>query len=372
METARYSSAPLAFYRHPPDTPVPAHTAGAGARRARKAFTRRRGDRSQLMRRAFQAGFILLNLWVGTQFYLFVRYYETAGATLRVARPPGVEGWLPIAGLMNLKYLFDTGAMPASHPAGLVLLTAFLAMTLVFRKAFCSWLCPVGTVSEWLWQGGREIFGRNLVVPRPLDIPLRGLKYLLLWFFAWAIAHMTAADIVAFMESPYGMVADVKMLNFFRHLGQTGAIVIAVLVVLSVFVKNVWCRFLCPYGALLGLASLVSLTRIRRNPEACIDCAKCAKACPSQLPVDKLLSVRSVECTGCLECVAACPAKGALDLSAGRRPVPAQAVALGLAAIFLGFVAAAMLTGHWHTALPDAVYFDLIPNASSLGHPGGY
>ena len=53
------------------------------------------------------------------------------------------------------------------------------------------------------------------------------------------------------------------------------------MVVASVFVQNFWCRYLCPYGALLGLTSLLSPLRIRREPAACIDCAKCAKACPS-------------------------------------------------------------------------------------------
>ena len=58
----------------------------------RKPFVRRRGDRSQFVRRTFQAAFLLLNLWIGAQFYLFVRHYETAGATVAVTRPPGVEG----------------------------------------------------------------------------------------------------------------------------------------------------------------------------------------------------------------------------------------------------------------------------------------
>ena len=99
---------------------------------------------------------------------------------------------------------------------------------------------------------------------------------------------MSAGDIAAFMSSPYGLVADVKMLDFFRRIGTTAALVIFLLVVLSVLVNNVWCRYLCPYGALLGLVSLVSPTRIRRDPATCIDCAKCAKACPSFLPVDRL------------------------------------------------------------------------------------
>jgi polyferredoxin len=216
---------------------------------------------------------------------------ETGAPGRIVVRPAGVEGWLPIAGLMNLKYWLTTGRVPASHPAALFLLVSFLAIAFLFRKAFCSWLCPVGTFSEYLWRAGRQIFGRSFQVPRWLDLPMRSLKYLLLGFFAWAIANMTPDAIERFMHSPYGAVADVRMLNFFRDLGQTAAIVLGALVIASALVQNFWCRYLCPYGALLGLTSLLSPLRIRRSEPACIDCAKCAKACPSALPVDKLVNI---------------------------------------------------------------------------------
>ncbi len=368
MEPARYSSVPLTFHRSATAGATPASPVRK-PRRARRTFTHRRADRSQAIRRSVQGAFLLLNLWIGARFYAFVRFYESGGETIFASRPPGVEGYLPIAGLMNLKYLASTGSMPALHPAALVLLVAFLAIAFVFRKAFCSWLCPVGTLSEWLWQGGRELFGRTWVLPRWLDVPLRGLKYLLLGFFLWAVLGMSAAAIQAFLESPYGIIADVKMLNFFRHLGQVGAIVLLVLAVWSVFAKNPWCRYLCPYGALLGLVSLASPSVIRRDPDACIDCAKCAKACPSLLPVDRLRAIHSPECTGCLECVAVCPAAGALDLTAGRRTVTARAVAWGVGAILAGMIGAAVGTGHWHSKVPERLYFDLIPNASRFDHP---
>jgi polyferredoxin len=272
---------------------------------------------------------------------------------------------------MNLKYLLVTGSVPEVHPAALFLLAACLAVSFIFRKAFCSWLCPVGTVSEWLWHGGQELFGRNAAPPRWLDVPLRGLKYLLFGFFAWAIVQMSAGDIRAFMESPYGLVADVKMLNFFRHPGTTSAAVLVVLVALSVVVKNAWCRYLCPYGALVGLVSLVSPARIRRDEHACIDCAKCARACPSALPVDRLASVRSAECTGCLECVAVCPAAGALDLALPRRrPIRATTVAVGIALVVAGFVAWGRLSGHWETPEADRAYRELVPKAAGFAHPG--
>jgi polyferredoxin len=99
-----------------------------------------------------------------------------------MSRPAGVEGWLPIAGLMNLKYLLVTGRAPAVHPAAMFLLIGFLLMSVLMKKAFCGWLCPVGTFSEMLWKAGRKVFGRNFQVPRWLDRELRGLKYLLLGF----------------------------------------------------------------------------------------------------------------------------------------------------------------------------------------------
>ena len=337
----------------------------------RKKLRKRRGpDRSQALRHGFQVAFLALNVWIGVEFWLFVRYYETGGRTMFASRPAGVEGWLPIASLMNLKVWLLTGDLPRLHPAGMFLLLAFLAMSWIFRKSFCGWLCPVGTVSEYLWRLGQKTFRRSFRLPKWADIPLRGLKYLLMGLFLYAVGSMSVAGIRAFLEGPYGMVSDVKMLNFFRYLGLTGGLVVAALVVASVFVQNFWCRYLCPYGALLGLASLGSPLRIRRDQSLCIDCAKCAKACPSVLPVDQLVSIRSAECTGCLQCVAVCPAEGALLMAAPRRlRVPAWAIAAGVAALFLGVCGYAQWTGNWRTDLPSRVYFELIPKANEFSHP---
>src|SRR5499425_2688590 len=145
----------------------------------------RRTDRdySQKSRLGFQAAFLAMNVWLGVQFYFWVRHFETSGASPYVHRPAGVEGWLPIAGMMNLKYFLATGHVPTLHPAAMFLLITFLSIAFLFRKAFCSWLCPIGTISEYLWRAGKRLFGRNFFLPRWLDLPLRGLKYLLLGFF---------------------------------------------------------------------------------------------------------------------------------------------------------------------------------------------
>lgn len=336
----------------------------------KKLVKRAAKDRSQTLRHAFQLAFLALNVWIGIEFYFFVRYYETGGRSIRADRPPGVEGWLPIASLMNLKVLLLSGRVPTLHPAGMFLLIAFLATSWIFRKSFCGWLCPLGSASEYLWRLGRRAFGRNFRVPRLPDIALRSLKYILLGLFLYAVGSMPVPAIRAFLSGPYGLVDDVKMLNFFRFLGLTGGIVTAILVIASVFIQNFWCRYLCPYGALMGFAALASPLRIRRDPSLCIDCARCAKACPSALPVDRLITIRSAECTGCLECVAECPAAGALCLSTPRaKRAPAWVVAAGIAALFLCTCGYARLTGQWHTSLPASTYFELIPHANEFTHP---
>ena len=342
----------------------------AAAGTKKKLVRRLKRDYSQNLRRTAQALFLALNVWIGVEFVLFVRHYETAGASVWVQRPPGVEGWLPIASLMNLKVLLMTGEVPRLHPAGMFLLIAFVSISFLFRKAFCSWLCPVGSVSEWLWKFGRSTFRRNFFLPRWADIGLRSLKYILLGLFLYAVGSMSVEGIRAFLEGPYGVISDVKMLNFFRFLGVTGAIVLGVLILASVFYQNFWCRYLCPYGALLGLVAKISLSRIRRAPDLCVDCGKCAKVCPSQLAVDKLVTIGSAECTGCLECVAACPAESALVFSLPRkRALPAWAMATGIAVLFFGIVGYAQWTGFWHTDVPAAVYQELIPRAHEYSHP---
>ncbi len=327
-------------------------------------------DRTQFIRRAIQFSFFALNLWVGIQFYHFVRHYEVPGAP-SVARPAGVEGWLPIAGLMNTRYFLLTGDVPAVHPAAMFLLIAFLTMSVLFRKAFCGWLCPVGTLSEYLWKLGRDTFGRVFFLPKWLDIGLRSLKYVLFGLFAYAVASMPAPALAQFLQSPYGLVADVKMLDFFRYMGLTAAIVLGVILLASVFVQNFWCRYLCPYGALMGLAALLSPLRIRRNVDTCIDCGECARACPTRLPVDQLVQIRSAECLGCLECVTSCPVEDTLHMTfvPARKPVPAWVMAAGVTIVFLGVVGAAKLTGHWETNVADSQYRELIPKARQFGHP---
>jgi polyferredoxin len=326
------------------------------------------------LRLLVQGAYILFFVIVGVEFHGFYRQ-AVSGGPVTAHRPPAVEGFLPISALMGLKRFILTGNYDEVHPAGLTILIAAILSSFLARKVFCSWVCPVGGISRALeWVGKKTLWKRSkrvTVVNDGVDLALTSLKYLLLAFFFWAIViGMDKVAIYKFMNSTYNHAADAKMLLFFTEISRTAAITLIVLAALSVVIKHFWCRYLCPYGALMGWAAKFSPARIRRSPDLCIDCTKCARACPSQVKVDKLITIGSVECTGCLECTAACPAEGALFVSVPRgRVLPVWAMAAGTALLFFGIVGYAQWAGHWHTNVPSGVYQDLIPRAHDFAHP---
>ena len=324
------------------------------------------------IRLVVQISFALLCVWIGIEFYSFVEYLESGGVAGDAYRPPGVEGFLPISSLMSLYYWLLTGNIHAVHPAGMFILLGVIMISLVFGKSFCSWLCPVGFLSEVLGDLGDKLFGRRLRLPRWLDYPLRSIKYLLLGFFVYSIfLLMTAASLEAFLYSRYNIVADIKMYYFFADITRFSLIVIGVLFLLSIVIRNFWCRYLCPYGALLGIVSLLSLHKIKRNVASCTDCGLCAQVCPSSIKVDKVKTVISDECTACLSCVDVCPVKHTLELTLvnTKKVVSRKQVAVGVVGLFMLIIGLAMLTGNWQNKVTLEEYLQYHKNYDSYGHP---
>jgi polyferredoxin len=315
--------------------------------------------------------FLAWVIFIGIRFGMFVRYFESGGTAPFVARPPGVEGFLPIGALSSFKYWLITGKISPIHPAAMVIFLSVIATGLFAGKFFCSWLCPVGTLSEAVGKFGRKILGRNYWMWRPLDVMLRGVKYLLLLFFVKIILiDMSPRALASFLDSPYWAVSDVKMLHLFTRMSITTIVVLALLICLSSLYVNFWCRYLCPYGALLGLASLISPWKIRRDLSGCTRCGNCSASCPSGLQVHERTVVRSPECSDCLNCTAACPEKDVLLMSPPilRRPLPAWVFPLTALLVFAAGIGAGMATGNWHGSLTFDDYRQLIPMAPYLGH----
>ncbi len=318
-------------------------------------------------RHLVQVLFLLICLAIGVQFALFVGHFESGGLTAAYLRPTGVEAFLPVGALASLKYWALTGKIDPVHPAALVLLVTFLGLSFVARKAFCSWICPVGTISELCGSIGRKIFGRNFRIWKWLDVLLRFGKYCLLLFFVKLILiDMPILAIEGLLASPYWAASDIKMLHFFTGMSPTAAIVIITLAVLSSIYQHFWCRYLCPYGAMTGLVAWLSPLKIRREDKYCSDCGACSRNCPSRLSVHSCSAISSPECTGCLTCVESCPEQEALKMS-----LPGREIAVGknvFALLVLGLmllgIGSGMLSGHWQSNLTYHDYQRMIPISS--------
>jgi polyferredoxin len=310
----------------------------------------------QAYRKIVQYLFLAVTFLIGVQFSIFVGQLEK-GVLPTMTRPPGIEAFLPISSLISFKYWLLTGVFNPIHPSGLIIFLVILSTAILLKRGFCSWVCPFGLLTEYLNRLHRFIFRKDIKVPRWLDYPLRSLKYLLLLFFLWAIIiQMNIRDLDHFIYSPYNMVADIKMLHFFTNISAFAFWVLAALLVLSI--RNFWCRYLCPYGALLGALSFVSIFKIHRNEDTCTQCHQCTHSCPVDIKVHKTTGVISDECHACLKCVAVCPEKDTLYISSAKRsgilnPLLYAAI---ICLLFMGASVIGRLTGHWQTSISNYEY----------------
>lgn len=323
------------------------------------------------VRPVIQIGFVVFSVLLGLQFRSFVLCLGAPADRSMRPRPAAVEAYLPISSLLSLTYLAKTGTANRVHPAGLVIFTVTLALALSIRRGFCSWVCPIGTAEEWAYRIGRRLWGRNLQAPRWLDLTLRSLKYGLLGFFLYHIVLMPTGALREFIYSPYNRIADVKMYLFFRDISAAALTVIIVLGFLSLLFKNFLCRYLCPYGALLGLCSALSPVAIRRNEERCIGCGRCRRACPNQIPVDEKKTVRSPECTACFRCVGACQVHGAIGMCWPKERMRISVLAYGVITVAAFFFAAqaARTVEYWDAKTSAQMYQHLYGGLEQISHP---
>ncbi|MGE4497679.1 MAG: 4Fe-4S binding protein [Deferribacterales bacterium] len=316
-----------------------------------------KSDRTSV-RRLIQYIFLASTIYVGIRFYL---YLAALGAgDMSAVKPGGVEAFLPISALMGFKRLVLSGNYDMVHPAGLTLLIVFLLISIIFKRGFCGYICPIGLISETVGASGK-----NIKIHRFAAYPLFLLKYLLLGFFVYIILiQMSLPAIEGFLNAPYNKVSDAKMMNFFADPSRTTLIVLAVLMILGLLFRNFWCRFLCPYGALMGLVSLVSPFKIKRNSEACINCMKCTNICPMDIQVHKAGTIHSPECIGCHDCVRV----RANDNCLKTCKTDYRYLTLAVFLLFWAAVAAAVLTGFWKSEVSNEEYRFWLERLGQLSH----
>ncbi|NLE77544.1 MAG: 4Fe-4S dicluster domain-containing protein [Chloroflexi bacterium] len=224
-----------------------------------------------------------------------------------------------------------------------------VALTLLFGRAWCGWLCPMGTALDM--AAPRRARGR--AVPEAWRMAKYALLLTILWaallgnltllvfdpltilFRTLSAAVWPAVDQlvsgaqalayrVPFLQEPVAaldMLARPKVLPpdpALYRMSWLFAAVFTAIAALNWWTPRFWCRYLCPLGALLGLLSKVSLLRRQVNSR-CISCDACARACPTgAIRGDQGYRGDPSECTVCLDCLAVCP-QGAVEFARQRR-----------------------------------------------------
>lgn len=272
-----------------------------------------------------------------------------------VDRPEGPAGILPVGHYTSFFAWVRGGGWDTLLPAGLVIILGALALSFFFKRGFCGWICPVGT----LWQGfaavGRKLLGRNIRMPKWLDLILRGLRYAIAAMVLSFLLRVSIAEAVGFRELPYMWTADIKIISGF---GEPLFLAVALFAgAISMLFGPVWCRYLCPLGGWYGALGTLSPLWVHRDAETCIDCKKCTKSCHAFIDVHAKSDVHSPECDGCMDCVKVCPVNGCLEATvAGKKRVPAWVWPVLVVGVWMAIYGTAKLTGNWDSSIPNETF----------------
>jgi polyferredoxin len=325
----------------------PPATVSAGARALTALTARlRRSHARTIVRGAFTLFFVYLcvKLWL---FYLWAM-----GAGPYVARPEAVAGIIPVGAYMSFFAWLKTGVYDPVIPAGVTIVVGALLLSLVLKRAFCGWLCPIGALWEVFGWAGKKTLPLQPVPWRWLDLTLRTLRYVLTFLLLFWIFSVPVEEASSFQQLPYYAVADIKIISLFVRLPWWYVAIGAAVAGASFLFGNVWCRYLCPLGGLYGAVGVASPLTVVRDADACVDCGRCSGVCHARVDVMRAGSVHAPECDGCQECVEVCPEAGALEGRVLRRwTVSPWMWAGAVVALWLLVYAIALVTGHWRSGL---------------------
>ena len=217
---------------------------------------------------------------------------------------PGAVGACPLGSLQGS---FSAGKSTLFYVGGILLLYGIL-----FGRLICGWLCPFGLIQELLYKIHAPKLKKS-----PVTLLLSYLKYVLLVVFVFIVPILYAlrdTPLPAFckyicpagtLEGGISLLANKVNASYFSMLGPIFTwkfLLLVSIVVGSVFVFRLFCRFLCPLGALYGLFNRVSLFGIKLERDKCVDCNRCISHCKMDIR-----HVNDQECISCGECRDVCP-----------------------------------------------------------------
>ncbi len=267
---------------------------------------------------------------------------------------PSIHALCPYGALESLYTLFSSGTFIQKIFSGTVVLFIIsVILALIFRRSFCGLICPFGALQEFFALLGKKLFGKQLIIPKSIDKPLRLLKYgvLLLtagaaWYTAglWMSPYDPWAAYAHLLEGISAVIEEFPL----------GFALLIITIIGSILYDRFFCKYLCPMGAFLAIVSKISPNKIKRNEHTCINCDICTEACPMNIEVAQLKEINSSECINCQLCTLSCPKNGALEIKFSKKLLtPLTFIVLSLTLYFGGILLAN--TAGLYNVLPQPV-----------------
>ncbi|HON89171.1 MAG TPA: 4Fe-4S binding protein [Spirochaetia bacterium] len=239
------------------------------------------------------------------------------GINIPFIQKASLHALCPFGGVVSFYQFISNGTLVKKvHESSMVLFGITLVLLVLVGPVICGWICPLGSIQEWIGKIGKKIFKKryNTFVPSKLDKVLRYLRYVVL---IWVTYMTIVSGKLIFQDyDPY-----FTLFNFWTsEVSLAGIIILTLTLVLSLFVERPFCKYACPFGAFQGLYNLIRIFPIKRNVATCINCKACDRACPMNIEVSKAQSVRDHQCISCLECTSevACPVTNTVLLAQGK------------------------------------------------------
>lgn len=238
--------------------------------------------------------------------FALILYLAWSHQTFGIEKTAPIDSYCPFGAMESLITLITTGDfLLRVFTSSFILMGIVLLVTLFFGRGFCGFLCPLGAVQEWIRFIGKKLgISKEIELPAKLDYILRYLKYLtliLVLYFSFTLGDLFFRDI-----GPFSALTHLGGEFDEKPIGYT---VLIIILIISLFSKQWWCRYLCPLGGFLGAVRKISPFSIKRDKKTCIDCKACDRACPGHLKVSQANTLRDADCISCQECVEVCPKK---------------------------------------------------------------
>ena len=275
--------------------------------------------------------------------FMAVKHQLYRGTALKT---PPLDSYCPF-GAIETAYLYLTSGTFV-HRVGysnFILLFGLIIMGILLKSGFCGWICPFGTVQEWLGNLGKKLFKNKKFIPESIDKYGRFIKYPL---FVLIIAATIVSGRMIFRDyDPF--IAFLHM--GFGELPWTAYLVMVIVLIGSLFIIRFWFRYFCTLAVIVGLIGKLGLYKIECDNEKCVSCGKCEKLCPMDIKIAKMGRITTVECNSCLQCLEAEDIKNAIGLKTpknGKRLIPAFYPVI-LLVIFFGTIYTSKSLGIWKT-----------------------